>query len=118
MKSFLRTGIAFGLLLSPLAAFAATANTIQDVLQNLGSIVRILTPMVVSFALLGFFWGLALYIFGTSDDTKRKKGLGIMIWGIVALFVMFSIFGIVNVLQKGLGIGPGSIQTPKIQQQQ
>jgi hypothetical protein len=115
MKHFLLLGTLTAPLFIPFIAFAAEARTIQDVLRNLGNIISVATPIVVAGALLGFFWGLALYLFGTSVDEKRKKGLAIMVWGIVALFVMLSIFGIVNAIQNGLGLRTGTIQTPIIQ---
>lgn len=56
--------------------------------------------VVVALALLFFFWGLANFILYASDDKKREEGKNIMIWGIVALFVMISVWGIVAVLQN------------------
>ncbi len=100
-------------LLIPFSAEAAqSASTVQDVLTNIGNIIQAATPVVVALAVLGFFWGLMLYVFSVSDTEKRKKGLPMMIWGIVALFVIFSIFGIINILQGGLGVGQGNIQAP------
>ncbi len=103
--------------LMPLSAFAA-ATTIQDVLRNLADPIRMATITVVSLALLAFFWGLAMYVFGSSNDEKRKKGIPIMIWGIVAIFVMLSIAGIVNMLQATFEVGPGNLQIPTIRKAQ
>ncbi len=114
MKYFSKVAGIIALSLAPLAAFAAGASTLNDVFNNIGGVINTATPLVVALALLGFFWGLALYIFGAGDEAKRKKGLPMMVWGIVALFVMLSIFGIVNALQGTLQIGAGTIQPPQI----
>ncbi|TAJ12910.1 hypothetical protein EPO56_03755 [Patescibacteria group bacterium] len=101
-------------LLFPLVVFAATARTLQDVLRNIGDVITVATPIVVTLGLLGFFWGLAMYIFSSGVEEKRKKGVSTMIWGIVALFVMFSVFGIINLFQNSLGVSTGTIQAPRI----
>jgi len=108
-------GITLAVLLFPSSVFAATAaRTIQDVLRNIGDVIKVATPVVVALALLAFFWGLAMYIFQTGDGEKRKKGLSMMVWGIVALFVMLSVFGIINLIQNSLGVGTGTIRVPTI----
>lgn len=118
----------FSILVTPQFVFAA--NTLRDVFCTLGGLVMLITPMVVALALLGFFWGLAMYMFSLSGDggsqahsaygmpsTPQSKNAGrtIMLYGIGVLFVMLSIWGIVNVLQATFGIGGGSIIPPTIQ---
>jgi hypothetical protein len=97
---------------APFAAFAVA--DFNRSLYQIGSFINLATPIVVALALLGFFWGLAVYIFQSGTDEKRKKGLSIMIWGIIALFVMLSVFGIINALQSTLGVGNGAVSTPRI----
>ncbi len=113
MKGFLRISIATAAALAPLAAFAA--SDVNNALTKIGQLISQATPIVVALALLAFFWGLVTYIFGAGDAEKRKKGLGIMIWGIIALFVMLSVFGIINALQSTLEVqNPQTIQIPKV----
>lgn len=114
MKKILQIGGIAIALSTPVLVFAQTANTLQDVLRNIANLIQVATPIIVSLALLGFFWGLALYIFQSGEAEKRKKGLSLMIWGIIALFVMLSVFGIINALQTTLGVGSGTIQVPTI----
>jgi hypothetical protein len=47
---------------------------------------------------------LIIYIWNAGDEGKRKEGRGIMIWGVVALFVMVSIWGLVNFIGDAFGI--------------
>ncbi len=112
-KDFLRIGIVGLASFAPFAAFAA--GDLKGFLTNIGVLINTATPIVVALALLGFFWGLVVYIFGSSNDDKRKKGIHIMIWGIIALFVMLSVFGIINALQSTLGVGSGTVNIPYIQ---
>lgn len=116
MKKYLATLSAFAL---PVVAFAQVNTTPpsggQGLIDNVGTsafrianlianLVNFLTPVVVGLALLAFFWGLFLYIYRPTD---LKAGRDYMIGGIVALFVMVSIWGIVNFLGNTLGISTG-----------
>jgi hypothetical protein len=57
---------------------------------------------VSGLALIFFFWGLARLIFSAGDEKGREDGKKIMLWGIIALFIMFSVWGIVQLLQRSL----------------
>lgn len=67
------------------------ARTIA-LIQSIGIIVKSLIPILVGVALLVFFWGIVQYLF---TDAK-EKGSKLMFWGIIALFVMVSVWGLVN----------------------
>lgn len=102
----------------PLLALAQTGNTspqltnIQQFATAIGSLVKILLPIVVAIALLAFFWGLARFIFAAGDEVDAKKGKDMMIYGIIALFVMVSVWGLVQFIGNALGIGSGGTVTP------
>ena len=59
------------------------------------NIVKALIPLTIAIALLVFFWGIIKYLF---TDAK-EKGSKLMIWGIIAIFVMVSVWGLVRFLQ-------------------
>ena len=90
--------IGAGLFLPFLAAAQATdaegvINTVTEVINNA------LVPLVLAVAFLVFIWGLYQYFIAGSEEDK-KQGRQLMIWGILAFFVMLTVFGIVNVLQN------------------
>ena len=98
------------------APFLAFAETLQGVLGIVGQLIGTATPIVVALALVYFFWGLGQFILGSSESEKRKEAIGIMIYGIIALFVMVSIWGIVNVLQTTFNVtGGNDIRAPRVQ---
>ena len=55
-------------------------------------------PIMVGLALLAFFWGLANFILSAGDEKKLQDGKKLMFWGIIGLFVMVSIWGIINLI--------------------
>jgi hypothetical protein len=99
------------LVLTPFIASAQLKN-VSTLLKSFGQLVSTALPIVVGLALLGFFWGLAMFIFGANDEDKRKEGRSIMIWGVVALFVMVAVWGLVNFLGTAIGVTPGTGGTP------
>lgn len=88
----------------PAVASAQNLGNIETLVQSIGRIIDLAIPIVASIALIAFFWGLAKYIFSAGDPEKQKEGRGIMIWGVIALFVLVSIWGIVGFISNALGI--------------
>lgn len=94
MKKYL---IGAGVALFPLLALAQTSA--ESLITKLASALNLLLPIVFALAVLVFFWGLVVYIFNAANEEKKAEGRRLMIWGIIALFVMFSVYGILRVLQ-------------------
>lgn len=93
----------------PNIAFAQDALSIIYIISGL---IGLATPIVVALALLFFFYGLAKYILNAADDEKKAEGRNIMIWGIIALFVMVSVWGLTTILAETFGITNRSINIP------
>lgn len=80
------------------------------IIEKVGGWIDTLVPIVMTLALLYFFYGLAKYIMNAGDEAKAKEGKSIMIYGIIALFVMVSVWGVVYLLQGTLEV-PGDANT-------
>jgi len=85
-------------------AIVFAAGNIQSILITIGDLIGIATPIVVALALLFFFYGLTKYILNAGDEEKKKDGRSIMIWGVVALFVIVSVWGLVRVIGNTFNI--------------
>lgn len=109
MKRFASIGGITALAAAPALAFA---NTLTDVVRTIGDLIGLATPIVVALALVYFFYGLASLIMGSGDEKKRKEAVNTMIYGVLALFVMVSVWGIVNVLQDTFNVGGTQTITP------
>ncbi len=83
---------------------AMGAEDIGDVLAIVVGIFNIVVSVIVGFALLMFLWGVAKFIGNADNETARTEGKNLMIWGIVALFVMISVWGLVAVIQETFDI--------------
>jgi hypothetical protein len=108
MKKLILSALVF----MPMLASAQLSN-VESLMRSIGRLVDIALPIVVGIALLGFFWGLAKFIFAAGDEGKRDEGKKVMIWGIVGLFVMVSVWGLVRFIGSALQIQEGA-NTPNI----
>ena len=75
-----------------------TGSTITDIIFFAINLINQAVVLVVALALLFFFWGLAKFIFNADNVEKRSEGKSVMVWGVIALFVMLFVWQIVNIL--------------------
>ncbi len=92
------------LLIVPVFVSAQDLSRIRSLVVSVGDIVGIAAPVAFALALLFFFWGLARFVLVAGDSTSKEQGKNIMIWGVTALFVSASVWGLVRFLQENLGI--------------
>lgn len=64
-------------------------------------------PIVATLAILFFLWGLAMFILKADDERARDEGKNIMIWGMVALFVIVALWGIIAFMSESLDLAGG-----------
>lgn len=80
---------------------AATITVKSVIDQIIGSVLQPAVPVLIGVAVVLFLYGLVKYLNSGFGDTKTVgEARGLMIWGIVALAVMVSIWGLVAVVQN------------------
>ena len=80
----------------------------QNIITPLDSIISALIPIVVGLLVISFFWGMAKYVFAQGDEAAKASGKKIMIYGAIAMFIAFSIWGIILTLQETFGVSGGA----------
>jgi uncharacterized membrane protein len=104
MKSILSSrklkNIAFNLALFfvtvPLFA-SAQAYDFRSLVAMFIDMIKTLVPLIVGLTLLYFIWGIFQLVRSNSEDA-RKEAIGVITYGIVSLFVMISVWGLVSIL--------------------
>ncbi|MEK7118813.1 MAG: hypothetical protein AAB869_04335 [Patescibacteria group bacterium] len=81
-----------------------------NTLNIIAAYVRGLIPLLISVAILVFFWGLVKYIANASDEAAKESGKTLMVWGMIAIFVMVAFWGIIGYVQQSTGLS-GNITT-------
>src|SRR5665213_2230601 len=90
--------------------------------MSVGDVVGRFTTYVIDPALLvlaaaGFFffiWGLVVFLFALSQGGDTKEGKSHMLWGVVGMVIMFSVVGIITLINStfNFGIAPNQPYNP------
>jgi hypothetical protein len=81
----------------------------ENVSELIGGITNIigtkLIPLFVTLALVVFFYRIVISIYKVGDNPKAvAEGKTLLFWGVMALFVMVSIWGITGFISDAFGI--------------
>jgi len=71
-------------------------------------------PLLGAIAFLVFVWGVARFISSAGNEKEIKDSKNLLIWGVIGLFVMITIWGIVAFLSGEFGFGSGVPLIPQI----
>ncbi len=97
MKKYIALGSIMAFM--PVLAFATTVTTLMETFSG---ILGVLMPILISLAVIFFIFSLLMFILKEGEDKAEAKTQ--MIWGIVILFVMISVWGLVGVLSDTLNL--------------
>lgn len=92
---------------SPVFAFAQSTlqtGTLDSIVNFVGRTIKSVIPIVFGLAIIYFFWGLAKFVRSAGDPKAQAEGRGIMIYGVIAIAVMLSVYGLVYWLQGVFGL--------------
>ncbi|MEK7575623.1 MAG: hypothetical protein AAB491_00850 [Patescibacteria group bacterium] len=73
----------------------------NNLLNNIA--IQILNPLIgflISVAFLVFIWGIVELIYGSDNEEKVKIGKRHLVYGLIGLFIMLAVLGIMNVTQN------------------
>lgn len=105
MKTLLPTTLLLFALSMPRAAFAQP--TFRDFVLEAVRLIDLATIALVSLAILVFFWSVISNLWGYDGGNaeQKKKLQDTLLWGLIIIFVMVSIWGIIRILQQTLANG-------------
>lgn len=81
----------------PVLVLAQTTDDAFSLLELVTKVLNAIVPVLIAFAVVWFLWGVFSYMF-TDDEEKKGKAKEMMIYGIIGLFIMVSVWGLVNIL--------------------
>lgn len=70
-------------------------------------LISLALPVIAGLALLAFMWGLVKFISNVGSGGGEKaitEGKSLMVWGLLALFVMVSVWAIIAFFHNDLGL--------------
>lgn len=83
----------------------AYADGVDKLLSSINA--QILDPLIrllFAVAFIVFLWGVSQMVLNANSDEGRTKGKSHILWGVVGMSIMVSVWGILNILINTLGI--------------
>lgn len=62
--------------------------------------IRLLIPLAFSCGVLFFMWRGAIYVYNSGSEEGKSEGKRVLMWGVISLFLMASIWGIIRFAQQ------------------
>jgi hypothetical protein len=95
-----------GAILAAAPVMVMAQTTIFSLLGVVKNVLNILIPLLITAALAYFIYGIIKYVVAADADDKAKAR-DIVVRGILGLFVIVSVWGLIGVIQSTFGIGSG-----------
>lgn len=113
-SSGLTFGSAFTLVIAvlPHVASAQPVSDFPSLMGKIYSILASLVPIIVALTLIVFLWGIFQLVRSNSEDA-REDAIKVITFGVVALFVMVSVWGLVAILNNTV-FGGSQLYIPQL----
>lgn len=105
MKKYLKAALHTFVLASsflPVLAQAATSGApitnFSGLVTRLMDMINSTIPFIIALAVLVFLWGIFQLVLSGDSEEKQKEAKNIIFYGIICLFVMVSVWGLVRIL--------------------
>lgn len=90
-----------------MSVFVAVAHAQGTAERFVGKLVdNVLQPVVyllIGLAVVFFLWGVVQFVSGADNADRVTEGRNHMIWGLIGLFIMVSVIGIMNLICNSIG---------------
>ncbi len=87
--------------------FSLIDNIVKPLIARAG-------PLLIALAVLYFLYGVIKYVMAAGDEEKQGAAKSIILWGIVCIFVMVSVWGLVNFLVGSFNLNNSPLPPPPI----
>jgi uncharacterized membrane protein len=85
----------------PLHTYAAT---FADAMTTFNDVINGFVPIILSLAVIYFLWGVTNYVRAATEPQKREEGRQMIIYGLIAIFVMVSMWALlISLCRRSLG---------------
>jgi heme/copper-type cytochrome/quinol oxidase subunit 4 len=111
-KKVIGFGTAFSLLMPMMAS---AISNIDDIYQFILKMFQYATVIIIALAVIYFMLGVFQYISSGGNSEKRTEAVGTIVGGVVIIFVMISVWGLVAILTNTFGLsGNTTPQVPRL----
>ncbi len=87
---------------------------LTDIIKKFTDIGLRLIPFVGALAFLAFAWGIVRFIKSTGSESDMKKTKAFLVWGVVGMFVLATVWGLISFIRGEFGFTGWGIPQIKI----
>jgi hypothetical protein len=81
-------------------------KTLNGYVDYFGCAVQVaVLPFVLGIAILSFVWGVTVMVRSPDNQEAQSKGRTFILWGIIGLFVITSVYALIAILRRTVGFG-------------
>lgn len=111
MKKVIALSFAF----VPFLAFAQTGfQNLSGLFSFAGGFLSSATVLLFAAAFFFFLWGVFQFVRAAGDEEARKEGRDHIIYGVIGLAVMASVYGLVNFLTSSANLSTTTVSVPAL----
>ncbi len=78
-----------------------TPDTLTDLIYRVTDLIQLAIPILIALALFFFMWSLmTMLLGGVENKDELKKARNRMLWGVIVLFILLSVGGILAVVEN------------------
>jgi len=85
---------------------SASGHGVGGVLLKISELLNQVIPILITLAIIYFIWGVIQYV-TAKDEEKQAEARKTIVSGIIGIFVIVSIWGLVSLVGRTFGIGSG-----------
>ena len=86
-----------------------TPTNFKELIDLFLNAIGLILPIIAGLCVLAFVWGLAKFILNASNSKTQGEGRQFMIWSVIALFVLVTLWGIIAFAKSEFGFSGGTI---------
>lgn len=92
------------------AQIYSNATTVGGILDTIRTLVNQAVFVLVAIGILVFVYGIVMYVI-SKDEAAKENARNLIIYGVIGLFAIVAVWGLVNVLANTFGVGGGVTAT-------
>jgi len=105
----------YALLVATFLPATASAKTLAEAIKDfIQRVLALLVPTLIALGVVLFLWGVLKYVTAGGDEKRRSDGIKVITWGIIALFVMVSLWGLINMIEGTFQLRGSNVPFPSI----
>ena len=99
----------------PAVALAQTQlNNVDTAISRVRTLINEIIPVIIGLAVLFFIYALLKYVTAGGDAEAAKEARGLIIWGVVIIFVMTAIWGLVGFVSNTIDLPSTQVKYPQV----